>query len=800
MRRSDVRFLDRHADGQVLYAPLAQTRADVTAGGRKFENASVSGTAATLFDIRDLGIASGRFFGKDEEDRAAQVAVIGMDVAEALFPGLDPIGRVVRIGGRGFTVIGMQARQGSSGGVSLDRFVWMPLQAFERVFGAPASLQVFARAPTVGLTRTAEDRARATMRARRQLRPGRARHVRHPHARGRAQLRAAAVGADRRRRPRPISIMALLAAIVVVTNTTLVSVTQRTREIGVRRALGAARRHIIVEVLAESSLIAVAGGAVGLAGAQALLALASGPLDLDLPVRASTMAWSLGAAAASGIVAGWYPARRAARIDPSSPSDRSEPDVKTTRAPRHWSAALRESASLAVDSVRTQPARSVLAIAGIVIGIVTVVLVASVLANLRNQVALLFRELGTDNVFAFHLTGDPYQPPSEAGGAAQAARGRVRRRHRARRAGRSATSAIQVIVPTIVGGRALTARAGARESDTVLVEGASPNFFDVVGAEFAAGRPFTELEDRRGAQVAVIGASLARALFGSQRAVGKSLTLSGDTYFVVGEMAPRKGGFFGENRQDSVLSIPVGTAKRRFAEAENVVLYARAKPGLRDQAKLEVEAILRRLRRLTPAEDERLQPVDGRSDHPDVRRRQRAGRPRDGALAAVSLFIGGIGIANVQIISARERTREIGVRLAIGAPRRDVLAQFLLEAVILSTAGGLAGVLIALAIGLHRRPVPQRLLRRASPVGRRLAACWPPSASASSPATGPRARRPRSTRSRRSGTSRPQGPEQASRAHGFGCRLQAVGHESAKTLHLNVMYASIRHNFGMMKP
>ena len=114
--------------------------------------------------------------------------------------------------------------------------------------------------------------------------------------------------------------------------------------------------------------------------------------------------------------------------------------MKTMRAPRHWSAALRESASLAVDSVRTQPARSFLAIAGIVIGIVTVVLVASVLANLRNQVALLFRELGTDNVFAFHLTGDPYQPRLRAGGAAEAARGRIRRRDRARRASRSATS------------------------------------------------------------------------------------------------------------------------------------------------------------------------------------------------------------------------------------------------------------------------------------------------------------------------------------------------------------------------
>jgi putative ABC transport system permease protein len=373
--------------------------------------------------------------------------------------------------------------------------------------------------------------------------------------------------------------------------------------------------------------------------------------------------------------------------------------VKTRRASRHWSAALSESASLAVDSVRTQPARSFLAIAGIVIGIVTVVLVASVLANLRNQVALLFRELGTDNVFAFHLTGDPYQPPSEL-----EARRRPLKTEFAAEIARDGHAirdvGIQVEVPTIVGGRALTARAGDRESDTVLVEGASPNFFEIVGAEFAAGRPFTEVEDREGAQVAVIGASLARALFGSQRAVGKSLTLSGDTYFVVGEMAPRKGGFFGENRQDSVLSIPVGTAKRRYAEADKVVLYARARPGLRDQARLEVEASLRRLRRLTPAEendfalstaDQIIRTLDGVSAQVGL---------VTVLLAAVSLFIGGIGIANVQIISARERTREIGVRLAIGAPRRDVLNQFLFEAVILSTAGGLAGVLLAVLVGL----------------------------------------------------------------------------------------------------
>jgi putative ABC transport system permease protein len=313
--RSDVRFLERYAAGEVVYAPVAQRRADVSAGGRSFENASVNGTAAALFDVRDLGIDRGRFLRRDEEDRAAQVAVIGMDVVDALFPGVDPLGKTVRVGGRGFEVVGTQVRQGSSGGVSLDRYVWIPLQAYERVFGAPDSLQVFARGLEPGRFTDGEDRVRVTMRARRQLGPGKpdSFDILTPEAaRGFVQRISERISAA----AAPISIMALLAAIVVVTNTTLVSVTQRTREIGVRRALGATRRDIGIEVLAESSLVAVAGGAVGLAMASLVLLLASTPLALDLPLRASTIAWSLGASAASGMIAGWYPARRAARIDP----------------------------------------------------------------------------------------------------------------------------------------------------------------------------------------------------------------------------------------------------------------------------------------------------------------------------------------------------------------------------------------------------------------------------------------------------------------------------------------------------
>jgi putative ABC transport system permease protein len=360
---------------------------------------------------------------------------------------------------------------------------------------------------------------------------------------------------------------------------------------------------------------------------------------------------------------------------------------------------LDEAGRLAMDAVRTHPARSALAITGIVIGIVTVVLVASVLVNLRNQVALLFRELGTENIFAFHLTGDPYSGPSEReAGRRPLDPGFARDIQRLATAVREV--GVQMIVPNVVNGRALVARAGGNESDTVLVEGASANYFDVVGAEFAAGRPFTELEDRAGARVAIIGSNLSRALYGGQPSLGRSLTLAGETFVVVAELAPRKGGFFGENRQDNILAIPVGAVRRRFAEADRTVLYVRAKPGLRERARTETEAVLRQLRGLGPAE-----PSDFTLSTADqiIRSFDQVGAQiglATIALAAVSLLIGGIGIANVMVIGVTERTREIGVRMALGARRREVLAQFLLEAALLSGLGGVGGIALAVAIGL----------------------------------------------------------------------------------------------------
>ena len=313
IRRSEAASLSRYAAEVTHYAPNAQVRADVVRGSRVLEDAPVTGTTSALADIRDLNLVTGRFFTTGEDASGAQVAVIGADVVETLFTPDPAVGQAIRLAGRRFEVIGVQDRIGSGGG-SQDKYVWIPLRAFERAFGAPRTLQLFAAGRSGVTPQDAEDHARVSLRAIRALGPGVSDNfdVLAPEAaRGFVANLSQRIGAA----AGPISLMALLAAIVVVTNTVLVSVTQRTREIGVRRALGARRRQLVAEVLAEAGLLGIFGGVAGSVVAVLLVKAASAVLPFPLDVAPATLAFAITAAAGSGLAAGWYPAMRANRLN-----------------------------------------------------------------------------------------------------------------------------------------------------------------------------------------------------------------------------------------------------------------------------------------------------------------------------------------------------------------------------------------------------------------------------------------------------------------------------------------------------
>jgi putative ABC transport system permease protein len=171
-------------------------------------------------------------------------------------------------------------------------------------------------------------------------------------------------------------------------------------------------------------------------------------------------------------------------------------------------------------------------------------------------------------------------------------------------------------------------------------------------------------------------------------------------YRVVGIFQKRKGGFFGENRQDNVVMVPLKTIEMRYPAMETVVLYCQAKSGLRENAFGEVEAELRRLRGLSANEATNFTLSTADSIIQQIDRITLLVQTGTIAISGLGLLVGGVGVMNIMLMSVTQRTREIGIRKALGARRRDIVGQFLLEAALLTTMGGLLGVITAGLLGL----------------------------------------------------------------------------------------------------
>jgi putative ABC transport system permease protein len=359
-----------------------------------------------------------------------------------------------------------------------------------------------------------------------------------------------------------------------------------------------------------------------------------------------------------------------------------------------------ENVGMALAAVWLHRFRSLLTVLGIVIGITTVVTVSSLLTGLRKGVVQFFEEFGPDNIFLYKTSGDPSGP----GVSPKEAKRKAIRADYAEIIKRVCPSvldtSVSLIIPPLVNGQQITAKVPGIDTDQIGITGVSANQFAIAPRNLISGRVFTPEEDRRAAHVVVLGQRIAEVLFPDGQAVGKTIQMDGAEYVVLGVFEKAKGGFFGENGMDRQITLPLRTSHLRYPGLDHYMITARARPGLRDQAYDEIQGLLRKIRR-TPAQapdDFSLSTADQIVKQFD----QITGLivMVSIAISALGLLVGGIGVMNIMLVSVTERTREIGVRKAIGARRIDIVTQFLAEATALTGVGGVVGIVFAVLVTL----------------------------------------------------------------------------------------------------
>ena len=354
-----------------------------------------------------------------------------------------------------------------------------------------------------------------------------------------------------------------------------------------------------------------------------------------------------------------------------------------------------ETIKMALDTVRSHKFRSFLTVLGIVVGVTVVIAVASILTGMRRSIINMVEEYGTNNIYAFHLTTGPrmgdrdrseyYRKPLTPEDAA---------------AIRAQADAVEAVANTgflwridrNIKFRDLSYKQGD-------FQGVSAAYAQVANVSLTEGRFISEVDDEHRRQVMVIGINVVEALFPNQANIaGSVVTWMGKEFEVIGVLEKRKSGFFGENEEDSAIFIPYETAVKLSPRSEWMMLNIRAKSGRLADAYDQVEQILRRQRGLKFNDPNNF----------DLSTADKMVKQFDSitaaigifaiAISAVGLLVGGIGVMNIMLVSVTERTREIGIRKALGATRREIVRQFLFEAMTLTFLGGILGVVLAVAV------------------------------------------------------------------------------------------------------
>lgn len=312
---ADMEAVRRFGESIGSVMAQAQQSTSVAYRSEELESIRVQGVTEAYLDFSMFDAEQGRMISPVEIRRKRYVALLGWQVADRLFGAADPIDKQVRIAGVNFRVVGVSSKKGAAFGNSLDEFIVIPLGTYQKLFGARQSLQIMVRPRDASQVRLAQDETRVALRVARRLKPSAPDNfgvlasdsVLGIFQQATAGIAVVLVG---------IVGLSLVVGGIVIMNIMLMVVSERTREIGLRKALGAKRRDIMSQVLTESVTLSLLGGVLGVALGSAFATI----IGNVTPVPASVEGWSviLGVVitALVGLFFGWYPARRAARLDP----------------------------------------------------------------------------------------------------------------------------------------------------------------------------------------------------------------------------------------------------------------------------------------------------------------------------------------------------------------------------------------------------------------------------------------------------------------------------------------------------
>ena len=315
--KNEVKFLRSTVGDDIMFSSYQVRFADVKAENETFEAAQIIGVSYIMPEIRDIPVAYGRFFSAGEEERHKHVCVIGDDIRAAFFPQRDPLDKIIKVSGEEFRVIGVLEHQGSAFGQSQDTPVYIPSPVFQSLFGGSQNLAIFGRAMAASSMNMtgALDTTRAALRSHFHTRPGKPDNFDNltpDSVRSFTDSILSVIAAI----VVPVTSISLLVGGIVIMNIMLVSVTERTHEIGVRKSLGARKTDIMLQFLIESLMLSLAGGAIGVATGALLAVLISAIAGATLAITAPYVMISIFVSSVVGILSGWYPARKAANLDP----------------------------------------------------------------------------------------------------------------------------------------------------------------------------------------------------------------------------------------------------------------------------------------------------------------------------------------------------------------------------------------------------------------------------------------------------------------------------------------------------